>query len=111
MRGGGDLGQYWYLEGKMLNKNNTFADLIAAAELLIAVRTPLSMQHTKTPNPVSGHIFNWCACKRKSMCMEVLMRPWSSAKSQSHKLMMQGWVGRDSEGSAKVLVPRDMAQG
>lgn len=38
VRGGGDLGQYWYLDGKMLNKNNTFLDLIAAAQLLIAVR-------------------------------------------------------------------------
>ncbi|KAK9909106.1 hypothetical protein WJX75_007225 [Coccomyxa subellipsoidea] len=36
VRGGGDLGQYWYLDGKMLNKNNTFLDLIAAAQLLIA---------------------------------------------------------------------------
>jgi oligopeptidase B len=37
VRGGGDMGQFWYQAGKLLQKNNTFADLIAAAELLIQV--------------------------------------------------------------------------
>jgi oligopeptidase B len=33
-RGGGELGRRWYLDGKLLNKANTFADFIACAEHL-----------------------------------------------------------------------------
>jgi len=36
-RGGGDLGRYWYQEGKLLQKNHTFDDVTAAAEFLIQV--------------------------------------------------------------------------
>lgn len=35
-RGGGELGRRWYLDGKLLNKRNTFTDTIACAEHLIA---------------------------------------------------------------------------
>jgi len=35
IRGGNDLGQQWYLDGKMLNKKNTFTDFIACSEYLI----------------------------------------------------------------------------
>ncbi len=35
IRGGGDLGQEWYNQGKMLNKKNTFTDFIDCAEYLI----------------------------------------------------------------------------
>ena len=38
VRGGGDLGQYWYLDGKLGSKRNTFKDTIAAATHLIKVR-------------------------------------------------------------------------
>ena len=37
-RGGGELGRRWYLDGKLLNKRNTFLDTIAVAEHLIARR-------------------------------------------------------------------------
>lgn len=37
VRGGGDLGQYWYLDGKMGNKPNTFKDTVAVAIHLIQV--------------------------------------------------------------------------
>jgi len=37
IRGGGEMGRYWYEEqGKYLNKRNTFSDFIACAEHLIA---------------------------------------------------------------------------
>lgn len=36
IRGGNDLGNQWYEDGKMLNKKNTFYDFIACAEYLIA---------------------------------------------------------------------------
>lgn len=34
-RGGGELGRQWYLEGKLLNKTNTFTDTLAAALHLV----------------------------------------------------------------------------
>ena len=36
IRGGGDVNRYWYEEGKLLKKKNTFLDFIACAEHLIA---------------------------------------------------------------------------
>ena len=35
-RGGGELGRQWYLDGKLLNKQHTFDDMIACSEHLIA---------------------------------------------------------------------------
>lgn len=35
IRGGRELGEEWYQQGKMLNKKNTFTDFIACAEFLI----------------------------------------------------------------------------
>ncbi len=35
IRGGSDLGEQWYEDGKMLKKKNTFTDFIACSELLI----------------------------------------------------------------------------
>jgi oligopeptidase B len=36
IRGGGDLGRYWYEDGKKFTKKNTFTDFIACAEYLVA---------------------------------------------------------------------------
>ncbi len=38
IRGGGDLGEAWYEDGKLLKKKNTFTDFITAAEHLVAQR-------------------------------------------------------------------------
>ena len=35
IRGGGDLGRRWYLEGKLAKKMNTFTDFVAVAETLV----------------------------------------------------------------------------
>lgn len=36
IRGGSEMGRWWYEDGKLLNKKNTFTDFIACAEYLIA---------------------------------------------------------------------------
>ncbi len=36
IRGGEEMGRYWYEQGKLLNKRNTFTDFISCAEHLIA---------------------------------------------------------------------------
>lgn len=36
IRGGQELGRFWYEDGKLLNKKNTFTDFVACAEHLIA---------------------------------------------------------------------------
>ena len=38
IRGGQEMGRWWYDQGKMLNKRNTFTDFIAAAEHLVRER-------------------------------------------------------------------------
>lgn len=38
IRGGDDLGRYWYEDGKLLNKTNTFLDFIACGEYLVKER-------------------------------------------------------------------------
>ncbi|HZZ91994.1 MAG TPA: S9 family peptidase, partial [Usitatibacter sp.] len=38
VRGGGDRGRYWYDDGKLLRKKNTFTDFIAVAESLVRRR-------------------------------------------------------------------------
>ena len=36
VRGGGEMGRYWYEDGKTLHKTNTFTDFVASAEHLVA---------------------------------------------------------------------------
>jgi oligopeptidase B len=36
VRGGGEMGRYWYDDGKLFSKKNTFTDFIAASEHLVA---------------------------------------------------------------------------
>ena len=38
IRGGGDRGRYWYDDGKLLRKKNTFADFVAVADSLVRRR-------------------------------------------------------------------------
>jgi len=36
VRGGGEMGRYWYDQGKLLNKMNSFSDFICCAEFLVS---------------------------------------------------------------------------
>ncbi len=42
IRGGSDMGEQWYLDGKLMKKKNTFTDFIACAEKLIADKYTVS---------------------------------------------------------------------
>lgn len=44
IRGGADMGEQWYLNGKLLKKKNSFTDFIASAEYLIAQKYTNSKQ-------------------------------------------------------------------
>ncbi|MCL5041156.1 MAG: S9 family peptidase [Gammaproteobacteria bacterium] len=44
VRGGADMGEYWYQQGKLAHKENTFSDFIACAEQLIASGLTSSQQ-------------------------------------------------------------------
>ncbi len=48
-RGGGELGRRWYLDGKLLNKRNTFTDMLAATEHVVAERfvDPAARRHPR----------------------------------------------------------------
>ena len=39
VRGGGEMGRHWYLDGKFLKKRNTFSDFLACADHLVETRT------------------------------------------------------------------------
>lgn len=124
MRGGGDLGQYWYLDGKLLSKNHTFSDLIAAAQLLIAVRllSPLySKNHTVPEGAKRGKIEVISSLLHPLVSPYVvraasryLLPAWPAGtaerattatpverKELETLLMMQGWVDRKSNWVAK----------
>ncbi|MGH9303187.1 MAG: S9 family peptidase [Acidimicrobiales bacterium] len=45
VRGGGELGRHWYLDGKLANKPHSFEDMVACARLLVeeALTTPAEL--------------------------------------------------------------------
>jgi oligopeptidase B len=44
IRGGGEMGRRWYLDGKLLQKRNTFTDFVACAEHLVSTGLTTSAQ-------------------------------------------------------------------
>ncbi len=53
IRGGQEMGRYWYEDGKMMKKKNTFTDFIDCAEFLIANRYT-SKEHLYTSGGSAG---------------------------------------------------------
>lgn len=62
IRGGSDMGEQWYLDGKLQNKINTFSDFIACAEYLISngftAKERLSVQGGSAGGLLMGAIAN-----------------------------------------------------
>ena len=54
VRGGGEMGRYWYEDGKLLKKRNTFTDFIACAEYLIAEKYTSSDKLVATGGSAGG---------------------------------------------------------
>ena len=71
MRGGGDLGQYWHLDGKLGNKPNTFKDTIAAATHLIQVWSSLPLIHSVCSSNMSPP-------KKHPPCKRLHIKPTST---------------------------------
>ncbi|WP_114752186.1 S9 family peptidase [Pleomorphovibrio marinus] len=63
IRGGQEMGRYWYEQGKMLQKKNTFSDYIACAEHLIkeryAAKDKLFGMGGSAGGLLMGTVINW----------------------------------------------------
>jgi oligopeptidase B len=64
IRGGSDMGERWYLDGKLMKKKNTFTDFIACAEKLIAdkytVPEHLGIMGASAGGLLIGAVVNMC---------------------------------------------------
>ncbi len=68
IRGGSDLGRQWYLDGKLMNKKNTFRDFIACADYLVAekygARSRLAIEGESAGGLLVGAVLN----ERPDLC-------------------------------------------
>jgi hypothetical protein len=85
VRGGGELGRYWYQDGKLLAKNHTFDDAVAAAEFLIKV--PL------LPAAVAVAACCCCSLLPVACCLLLLLLPAAVAAAgagqSQHPLLLE----------------------
>jgi oligopeptidase B len=63
IRGGQEMGRYWYEDGKMMKKINTFTDFIDCAEFLLAGKYS-SKEHLYTSG--GRWVVDGCCCKHAS---------------------------------------------
>ncbi|MEY2444999.1 MAG: oligopeptidase [Ilumatobacteraceae bacterium] len=71
-RGGGELGRRWYLDGKLLNKRNTFLDTIAVAEHLIAQRWTSPRRVSVRGGSAGGLLVGACMTMRPDLFAAVI---------------------------------------
>jgi oligopeptidase B len=71
-RGGGELGRRWYLDGKLLNKRNTFLDTIAVAEHLIAQRWTSPRRVAARGGSAGGLLVGACMTMRPDLFAAVI---------------------------------------
>jgi len=66
-RGGGELGRRWYLDGKLLNKINTFSDTIACCDHLVAVGWSAPNQISLRGGSAGGLLVGACVNMRPEL--------------------------------------------
>ncbi|UCD17276.1 MAG: S9 family peptidase, partial [Candidatus Zixiibacteriota bacterium] len=72
VRGGGEMGRYWYEDGRLLNKKKTFTDFIAAAEHLIAEKYTSSDKLIISGGSAGGLLVGAVANMRPDLCRVVV---------------------------------------
>ncbi len=71
-RGGGELGRQWYLDGKLLAKPNTFSDMIACAEHLVAEAVVAADRLAIRGGSAGGLLVGACATRRPELFAAVV---------------------------------------
>jgi oligopeptidase B len=75
IRGGRDMGESWYIQGKLMNKRNTFTDFIAAADYLVqqklTARDRLVIQGASAGGLLIGAVLNFRPDLCKAAVLEV----------------------------------------
>jgi oligopeptidase B len=71
-RGGGELGRNWYLDGKLLAKPNTFGDMIACAEHLVATGVVDTGRLAIRGGSAGGLLVAACMTKRPDLFASVV---------------------------------------
>jgi oligopeptidase B len=71
-RGGGELGRQWYLEGKLLDKPNTFDDTIACAEHLVTANIVDRDRLAIRGGSAGGLLVGACMTKRPDLFASVI---------------------------------------
>lgn len=71
-RGGGELGRRWYLDGKLLSKRNTFLDMIAIAEHVVAQRWASAQRVAIRGGSAGGLLVGACMTMRPELFAAVV---------------------------------------
>ena len=74
IRGGGDVGRFWYEAGKKLTKRNTFTDFIARAEHLIAQGYTSAAKLTAMGGSAGGMLMGGIANMRPDLFRAILAK-------------------------------------
>jgi oligopeptidase B len=71
-RGGGELGRQWYLDGKLLNKQHTFDDMIACSEHLVTTRAVAPGRLAIRGGSAGGLLVGVCMTQRPDLFASVI---------------------------------------
>jgi len=74
IRGGGDVNRYWYEDGKLLKKKNTFLDFISCAEHLIAQKYTSSRKLVISGGSAGGLLVGAVANMRPDLLQVVIAK-------------------------------------